>query len=273
MIEIVSENNIRNGKIISKQEVEELIILDCTNIYEVIRVIDKKPVFLKEHFDRLCRSIELSNIEETLNFELFSRYIKLLIEKNKFVNCNIRVSFIFDNETQLIMYFVKSLYPPKDYYDNGINTIIIRKQRNNPNVKFYEKGFRDKIDEKLVDKKAYEAILVNEDDIVSEGSKSNVFFVEGESIITSLDKDVLLGVTRSKVLQLCEENKIKVIKRKILLSEIKDFDAAFITGTSNNVLPIKYIDSIEYNSSTNKRVKQISELYLNEMKKNIQINP
>lgn len=267
MITIVSENNIKNGEKISKQIVEELILQDKTNIYEVIRVINKKPVFLKEHFERLSRSIQLSNIKETLSFERFKKDIELLIQENKFENCNVRISFIIEEESSVLMYFIKSSYPSNELYQGGINTITVKKHRDNPNVKFYQKDFRENVDKILHDKNAYEAILVNDDGTISEGSKSNVFFVINDSIITSLDKDVLLGVTRSKVLELCEKDGIEVIKRKVLLSEIKDFNAAFITGTSNNVLPIRNIDELEYNSSNNKKVKRISELYLNEMEK------
>jgi len=63
-------------------------------------------------------------------------------------------------------------------------------------------------------------------------------------------------------------NGIKVEKRVIKFDELGNFDAAFITGTSNDVLPIKTINEIVYNSAVNKVVMKVSELYLNEMMKN-----
>ncbi|MDD4437503.1 MAG: aminotransferase class IV, partial [Tissierellia bacterium] len=116
----------------------------------------------------------------------------------------------------------------------------------------------------------FEAILINHDNTVSEGSKSNIFFVKGNKLITSPDSSVLLGVTRNKVISVCEENSIKVEKRIIGQDEIESFDGVFLTGTSNDVLPIKTIDQIVFNSSENEVVKKVSGLYLEEIRKEIE---
>jgi len=79
-----------------------------------------------------------------------------------------------------------------------------------------------------------------------------------------------LGVTRSKVISVCEENSIEVHKRIIRLDEIESFDGVFLTGTSNDVLPIKTVDNIVFNSSENEVVKKVSRLYLGEVKKEIE---
>ena len=266
MITIVSEKNIKNGKIITKQSLEEFLEKDNAKIYEVIRVIDKKPIFLKEHFDRMINSIKLSNLNCNIEFEHFKNSIELLIEENAFENCNVRVSYYNQNEPITLMYFVKSSYPNKDLYDNGINVVTVKKHRKNPNIKLYESNLRDSIDKILSEKEAFEAILINEDDSISEGSKSNVFFVKGDKLVTSVDSAVLLGVTREKVIDVCKKNGIEVEKRIIYVTELNDFNGAFITGTSINVLPIKKLDNILYNSSNNDNIKRISNLFLNETK-------
>ena len=267
MINIVSERNVLNGVIIDKNTTTKLIEDDKTRIYEVIRVINNKPVFLLEHYERLINSIKLSNLEANINYELFKNYIDLLISENaknnlnEFSNCNIRVSFDLKEKHLLFMYFVKSFYPDKNYYETGIHTITIIKERENPNIKKNAKNYRDEIDLLLKENNAFEAILVNIDKTVSEGSKSNVFFVKENSLITAEDKDVLLGVTRSKVLEIAEKFNIDIVKRKINVDELYSFDAAFITGTSNNVLPIKTINNINLNSTTNEVVIKLMKEY------------
>ncbi len=81
MINIVSELNVKNGELIAKKDIEKLLEQDNTNIYEVIRVIDKKPVFLKEHFNRMKRSIELSKLNSKLQYSDYKRFIELLIKE------------------------------------------------------------------------------------------------------------------------------------------------------------------------------------------------
>lgn len=267
MISIVSEKNVKNGEVIDKKSLEMLLEHDTAKIYEVIRVIDRKPIFLKEHFNRMNNSIKLSGYKEEMQYESFKASIEKLIKENNFENCNIRVSFYINEEPVVLMYFVKSSYPSEELYKKGIYVVTVKKQRKNPNVKFFESSFRDAVDKTLADTGAFEAILVNDDDTISEGSKSNVFFVKGDKLVTSTDSAVLLGVTRGKVIEACENNGIMVEKRGISMSELKEFDAAFITGTSNNVLPIRAIDELVYDSAINETVKRTSDLYLKEMVK------
>ncbi len=272
MINIVSEFNVKNGELAAKKDIEKLLEQDNTNIYEVIRVIDKHPVFLKEHFDRMKRSIELSKLNSKLQYNNYKKFIEMLIKENNFENCNIRVSYLVKEDEIYLMYFVKSYYPEHEFYEKGIHVVTIKKHRKDPNIKLYESGLRESIDKVLLRENAFEAILVNDDDTVSEGSKSNVFFVKGDTLVTSKDSSVLLGVTREKVIDLCNRNGITVEKRDIFVRELKLMDGAFITGTSINVLPIKNIDDIVLDSASNEIVKKVSDLYLNEVNLNINQN-
>lgn len=267
MIKIVSDKNIMNGQIISREEIEALV--NEAKIYEVIRVIEGKTIFLKEHFDRMNESIRLSKAKGTLNYDEFKRSADLLIKENSFKNCNIRVSYLFNNEPLSLFYFIKSYYPSEEEFKEGIHTVTIKIERENPNVKSYKKDFKEKVSRIMEENNAFEAILINHDHTVSEGSRSNVFFVKDSKLITSPDSAVLLGVTRSKVISLCQEKSIEIEKRIINFDEIKDFDGAFITGTSNDVLPIKSIDTMILNSSENKVVMRVAELYNEEVRKEI----
>lgn len=269
MINIVSDKNVMDGRIISKEETEKNLSQGQGEIYEVIRVMEKRPIFLREHFDRMNESIRLSGRGTGLAYDDFKSSIDLLIRENTFDNCNIRVSYFYNNEPLSLFYFIKSYYPPKRVFEEGIHTVTLKIERENPNIKAFQKDFKDRVAQIMEENKAFEAILINHDDTVSEGSRSNVFFVKGNKIITSPDASVLLGVTRSKVISLCEDNSIAVEKRIINFSELKDFDAAFITGTSNDVLPIKTIDEIVYNSSKNEVVMRVSELYLGEVRREV----
>lgn len=266
---ILSERNVNNGKIISKEQLEKLLNEDNAKIYEVIRVIDRKPVFLKEHFDRMKESINLSNTKGNLDYESYKKSAELLINENEFDNCNIRVSYYYNEGEVVLFYFIESHYPSKEQFKAGVHTVTAKVQRHNPNVKAFQKDFKEKIQQIIDETHAFEAILINEDDTVSEGSKSNIFFVKNNKLITSPDEKVLLGVTRSKVIEVCENNGIEVERRTIKFEELDSFDGAFITGTSNDVLPINSIDERTYKSAENEIVKKAYELYMSEIKKEI----
>ncbi|MEL7604882.1 MAG: aminotransferase class IV [Sedimentibacter saalensis] len=267
MINIVSHKNVANNKLVSKEEMEELLKKDSAKIYEVIRVVEGRPVFLREHFDRMNESIRLSGLKGVLDYEYYKRSAEMLISANNLLNCNIRVSYYFTHEDVLLLYFIESHYPSKKQFQEGVDTVTVKMHRKNPNVKAFEKNFKEEVQKVIDETGSFEAILVNDDNTVSEGSKSNIFFVKKNKIITSPDEAVLLGVTRSKVIEVCMMNNVEVEKRTVHFDELNSFDAAFITGTSNDVLPIRKIDEKLYNSAGNDVVRKVSRLYLEEMKK------
>lgn len=264
-MKILSEKNVMNSEIILKEPLEKLLKENNAKIYEVIRVMERKPIFLKEHFRRMMNSINLSSISGNINYEDFKKSIELLLYENQFDNCNIRVSYYYKESEILLFYFIESNYPTKEQFNTGVYTVTAKIQRDNPNAKVFHADYKEKIQKIIDETNAFEVILINEDDTVSEGSKSNVFFVKGNKIITSPDEKVLLGVTRSKVIEVCERNGIQVKRRLIKFEELEGFDGAFITGTSNDVLPICSINEKEYGSAKNEVVKSVYELYKNEV--------
>ena len=91
----------------------------------------------------------------------------------------------------------------------------------------------------LIKKEHYwEVVYVNAEGFLTEGSRSNIFFIRDNKIFTSELSLVLPGITRAKVLALAAENDIPVEETKIMPAEIKTFDACFLTGTSPKVLPV-----------------------------------
>lgn len=269
IMNVLSEKNVNSGKIVSKEELVRLLNEDNAKIYEVIRVINKRPVFLKEHFERMKESIHLSKTKGNIDFNSYKKSVELLIQENNFENCNIRVSYYYNEGEINLFYFIESHYPSKEQFNTGVHTVTAKVQRNNPNVKAFQKDFKERIQQIMDETHAFEVILINDDDTVSEGSKSNIFFVKNNKLITSPDESVLLGVTRSKVIEVCENNGIEVEKRVIKFEELDGFNGAFITGTSNDVLPIRSIDERIYDSAENEVVKKAYEFYMSEVKKEI----
>lgn len=89
-----------------------------------------------------------------------------------------------------------------------------------------------------------EAILLNHDGSVSEGSGENIFIVSGGEIFTPYETaNALLGITRDSVMTLArEELGIEVIQRRINRSELYLADEVFMTGTAAHVTPVGAID-------------------------------
>jgi branched-chain amino acid aminotransferase len=119
---------------------------------------------------------------------------------------------------------------------------------------------RQRADKMLAENGFYEVLLADNFDRITEGSRSNVFFVTGKELVTSPGSKVLLGITRQKTIQLAHDLNIPVIESEVNISELKQFDAAFITGTSPKILPIKKTEGFTFNHQ-NKVVRQLMKSY------------
>ena len=102
--------------------------------------------------------------------------------------------------------------------------------------------------------------MINETGQITEGSRSNVFFVSNKKLYTAPLNLVLGGITRLKVIDICNKLKIDTVQECLNKEQLTDIDGAFITGTSPGVLAINKIDNIELNVNID-LIKQISTEY------------
>jgi len=89
-----------------------------------------------------------------------------------------------------------------------------------------------------------EAIMLNNDGHVSEGSGENIVIIRGDTLITPSESDnVLEGITLDTVLDLAKrEHGLKVEYRSIDRSELYVADEVFMTGTAAELVPVREID-------------------------------
>ncbi|MGO1370649.1 MAG: aminotransferase class IV [Senegalia sp. (in: firmicutes)] len=258
-INTFSEFFVYNNEICSDKDLK---LSSGEKVYEVIRVIDGAPLFLEEHIQRLEKSIELLGYKSQITDEEINKNIYKLIEKNKVENMNIKIIFnYYKDGFESVFYFIKSSYPKEYVYDQGVKVITLKAERDNPNIKKVNNDFKNMVKYKLEEKNAFEALLIDEDEYITEGSRSNMFFVKGREIYTAPKGDVLLGVTRANILKACEDLNVIVIEKNLKKEELKEIDGLFMSGTSIGVLPIGIVDEEEYNSAKNTIIKDIRREY------------
>lgn len=262
-MEAIKDYYIENGDIKSTEDENIFKQIEKPSIYEVIRVIDGVPLFLEEHLERMFNSAKITGYEMDRNEEQIKEDIKKLILKNHIKELNIKLLSVgIEGRGKVFLaYCIKSFYPPREYYDNGIKTILFHHERQNPNAKVFLTSFKEEVAKELKEKDAFEALLVSESGHIPEGSRSNIFFVQGNKIYTASGKDVLLGVTRKEILKVCEELEIEIVEESIHVNEIDQMDGAFMTGTSVNALPISAVNEIQINSVKNKHIININNTF------------
>lgn len=217
-------------------------------VYEVIRVVDGIPLFLEEHLERFYKSAEIAG--KTI------RYSSLQIRKilGELINANeVHVgNILISCKINLKAFFISHSYPTQDQYKLGVGCGLLRAERRNPNAKVFQTEVRVRANEMISREGFYEVLLVDAEGRITEGSRSNVFFISGNELHTPPAGQVLLGITRQKTLQCASFLGLNWKEMEIEHTQLGGFDAAFITGTSPNILPVSQIG--EFSFDVNNRV-------------------
>ena len=260
-----------NGTLKNTESFEKTYKSTDPSVYEVIRMIDGVPLFLKEHYERLVNSLKSIGKEAIFDLEDMKDLIQVLNLVNDQPDCNIKLvinDFKDDGSCDYYLFYIPSTYPDEKKYKNGVKTDILEAVRENPHAKIINQSLRNRADAMIREKSLFEVILADEKGNITEGSRSNIFFIKGDRLYTSPSDGVLLGVTRQSILRVCKEHNIEVKEEIIPVSSISGFDAAFISGTSPKVLPIKNIGSTEMNNN-NELLRKVMEIYDREIEKDI----
>ena len=218
--------------------------LNTPSVYEVIRLTDGKPQFLPEHYARLENSLGAIGMPVPFTSEKLADSIRELAEEGQIRDHNLKLEV--DVSGHGVLYLNPTHYPSAQQYAEGVKTELFRGERKNPNIKMMDQALRDATDAAIREHNLYEVILVDRGGQITEGSRSNIFFIKNGEVFTSPLHQVLPGVTRGKIIEIVRSKGIRVHEEPISASDIASFDAAFISGTSPKVLPISSVGDIAY---------------------------
>lgn len=251
-----------NGEALSKENLNLYTSDKYLAFYEVIRVINEVPLFYEDHYARFKNTMVKSNYELKISKRDLKDQIQKLCKHNNITDCNIKVIILQYGTEQITLLFINEFYyPTKQEYDNGVACCTIKLKRDNPNIKMIHTAYREEIKRVAKEKNVFEVLLVNESGKITEGGKSNVFFVKGNRIYTSPEDYILKGITRKYVLDVCKNLGYEVIETLIGVDSLTSFDAVFITGTPIHVLPVRIIDDYEFDFAKNSTIQHVLSSY------------
>ena len=110
-----------------------------------------------------------------------------------------------------------------------------------------------------------EALLLNQDGNIAEGSGQNIFIVKNGKVFTNGESaSILMGVTRKSVIQLCRDLGFEIQIGDLTQEMVMNADEAFFTGTASEITPIASVDdSLIEDGKPGTITLQIKEKYLN----------
>ncbi|CCK82098.1 aminotransferase class IV [Desulfobacula toluolica] len=235
----------------------------ATAIYEVMQVRQGIPLFFEAHLERFVMSASLVGTRIPKKEAEILHNIADLVEKNKCDHGNVKLVSALMNEKEIFLaYFIPAEFLDSKARLEGVHTILFSGERICPNIKTIKGSFREQVKAVRESSNAYEALLVNESGHITEGSRSNVFFMgKDNKLYTSPAGSVLKGVTRTHVMQICSRLGLEVLEKTVHTRNLADIQGAFITGTTVDVTPVRSIGNTQLDSPNIPLIRKIVAEY------------
>ena len=215
---------------------------------------------LQDHTDRLFRSAKIMGINMPFSKDQLNEAQKQVVRDNDLHQAYLRPMAFLGSEgmglradglqTHLIVAAWEwPSYMSPDALEQGIKIRTSSFTRHHVNISMTKaKANGNYINSMLalreaLDSGCEEALLLDPEGYVAEGSGENVFIVRDGVLYTPELTSCLDGITRKTVMQLAEQSGYKVVEKRITRDEVYVADEAFFTGTAAEVLPIRELDS------------------------------
>jgi len=273
-----------NGRYLSENEavisVNDRGFMFADGTYDVLRGVNGKLFHGKEHFNRLnyCLKelrIEFSDTEQLLpvidelilaNDLMNSEYsVYLQITRGVFKRTHIFPTE-FVNPTVFIS--VKKFNPYIIEFNEGVKCITVEDIRwHRCDIKTIALLANVLAVQQAYEQNAYEAIFIR-NGMITEASHSNVFGVIGDVIFTHpRNNQILSGISREILIELCKSNGYKIIEEAIPASRIDELSELMVVGTSTEVMPVVQLNNkIIGNGKPGKIQQNLQKIFTDYMK-------
>ena len=229
--------------------VDDLAIMRGLGVFDLLRTLNGKPLFLKEHIMRLEESARRIGIALPWPRPELIRVVMEALHRNSFKESNIRIvvtagsspDFLTpQDKPRLLVLVTPAPELPTGWYTAGVKIITFLSERNIPGAKSIDYVPATIALRQARDQDAIEAVYVDRNGLVLEGTTSNLFAFFSGTLVTP-NSGILRGVTRKAVLDLAA--KIGPVDlRDLSLAELLTADEVFISGTNKMIVPVVQVD-------------------------------
>ena len=251
-----------NGEFIPKKEVRispfDRGFLFGDSVYEVIPSYNNNLFLFDEHLERLRNSLSITNIPIPESINDFHPLVMELLKKNQFSNQSIYIqitrgvdparSHVSASTTEPTLFMTSTELEINPYRESPLKEGLkvkleedIRWKRCDvkattllPNIIPFHREDGSDTDE----------ILFHDGQKINEGSKSNVFFVFDDLIVTPpKEQNILLGVTRNYFLKRLSEEGFKISEKEVRIEDLNNADEIWVTSSTKEIQPVHQVDN------------------------------
>lgn len=252
-----------NGEFKKKEEAKVSVFdhgfLYGDGIFEGIRVYNGNVFRLREHLERLYDSAKSIMLTIPHTIDEMEQLVVEAVRKNELRNAYIRLVVsrgVGDlgldpancPEPSVIIIVDQVAIYSKELYENGLEIISVPTRRNHPdalNPKIKSLNYLNNVLVKLEANRAglAEALMMNAEGYVAEGSSDNIFIVKRGTVYTPPTYlGALEGITRQAIIDICEREDIPVKEEPFTRHDVYVSDEVFLTGTAAEVIAVVNVD-------------------------------
>ncbi|MBE9557482.1 MAG: D-amino-acid transaminase [Proteobacteria bacterium] len=225
-------------------------------IYEVVPVAAGRPVDESQHLDRLERSLSELRIAMPMSRRALELVCHELLRRNGIRDGLIYIqvtrgvaprnhAFPADASPALVMTTKRMNFTGQAKFTDGVSVITVPDQRwARRDIKTINLLPNCLAKQTATEAGAYEALQVDDEGNVTEGTSSNAWIVTGNGklITRHLSDDILHGVTRRTILAIAAEEGVDFEERPFTVAEALAANEAFVTSATSFVTPVVRID-------------------------------
>ena len=270
-----------NGKLLPRSEavisVYDSGFLMGDGVWEGIRLIQDKWIFLDEHIDRLFEGARAIDLELGLSAEQITNAILETQHANNMSDqAHARVMFTRGVKVKPFQQPALSTSGPTfviimEHSDphakaQGITIATVPQIRGMPMSQDPKLNSHSKLNCILACIQANkmgadEALMLDPHGFVNTTNSCNFFIVKNGEVWTSTGDYCMNGITRKKIIMLCKDNNIPVFEKNFSLVDVYSADEVFITGTLGSLVPVLELDKRSFDAKNNKLTQTLQSLY------------
>ena len=273
-----------NGDLVPRAEAKVSVFdsgfLVGDGVWEGIRLHEGVFVFLEEHLDRLFQGARATGIDIGLSREEIRSALVATVEANDMED-GVHVRLMITRGTKktpsqdprltitppTVVITAEHKTADPETTKRGIRLFTSTVRRGSPDYLDPRLNCHSKLHEVIalvqaINAGADEALMLDIHGFVSTCNATNFFIVRGDEVWTSTGQYCMNGITRKKVIEICNKRGIVYREKNFSLTDVYDADEAFVTGTFGGLTPVVHVDGRSIgNAQLGKMTAHLQDLY------------
>lgn len=228
---------------------DDLAVTYGSGVYETLKVRRGLVYFAERHEERLFHSAAMLGLAHPFKAGQVQTFLWDLAAGNALDDANLKVLLYGDRHPERARLYVLALnplFPDRKNYSRGGRAVTYAGERLWPQAKSLNMLLSALAYGQAQDSGAYDALLVNRQGEVTEGTRTNLFVTDGQTVIGPPAAQILEGVTKLTLLECLAEEGIPYREQPLPLAELSSWAGVFLTSTSTKVMPLAAIDGLSF---------------------------